>query len=130
MQELYEQDPKAFMDRMASKGEGGGCPFMSSKHYDPMNTEMEFGWNCRYKSRWDFLFQNRGRMTVKKFNRERKLFNRLPYPVKHSLFHPDDIKKLRDKPFSGLYYHFDKYKEDANKMYDEGKYFDAIDLWE
>lgn len=55
---------------------------------------------------------------------------RLPYPIKHTLFHPDDLKKLRDKPFSGLFFHFDKYKEDANKLYKEGEYFDALEFYE
>lgn len=50
--------------------------------------------------------------------------------MKHTLFHPDDLKKLREKPFSGLFFHFDKYKEDANKLYKEGEYFEAIDFYE
>jgi len=69
-------------------------------------------------------------MSWKKFRQERQLFDRLPYPMKHSLFHPDDLKKLRDKPFSGLFFNFDKYKEDANKQFKEGKYFDALELYE
>jgi hypothetical protein len=81
---------------------------------------MEFGWNCQYKSRWAFLLNHKGRMTTRRFLSERKLMERLPYPLKHTLFHPDDIKKLRDKPFSGLFFHFDKYKEEANKLFKEG----------
>lgn len=50
--------------------------------------------------------------------------------MKHSLFHPDDLKKLRDKPFSGLFFHFEKYKEDANKHFKEGDYFEALDFYE
>ena len=50
--------------------------------------------------------------------------------MKHSLFHPEDLKKLRDKPFSGLFFNFDKYKEEANKSYKEENYFEAIDLYE
>lgn len=50
--------------------------------------------------------------------------------MKHTLFHPDDLKKLRDKPFSGLYFHFDKYKEEANKLYKEGEYFEALEYYE
>lgn len=55
---------------------------------------------------------------------------RLPYPLKHTLFHPDDLKKLRDKPFSGLFFHFDKYKDDANKLFKEGEYFEALEFYE
>jgi tetratricopeptide (TPR) repeat protein len=69
-------------------------------------------------------------MTTRKYLAERKLMQKLPYPVKHSLFHPDDLKKLRDKPFSGLFFHFDKFKEEANKSFKEGQYFEAIDLYE
>jgi hypothetical protein len=54
----------------------------------------------------------------------------MPYPYIHTLFHPEDLKKLRDKPFSGLYYHFDKYREDGNKLYKEKEYFEAIDVYE
>jgi hypothetical protein len=50
--------------------------------------------------------------------------------LKHTLFHPDDLKKLRDKPFSGLFFHFDKYKEEANKHFKEGDYFDALEFYE
>jgi hypothetical protein len=50
--------------------------------------------------------------------------------MKHTLFHPDDLKKLREKPFSGLFFHFDKYKEEANKSFKEGEFFEAIDLYE
>ena len=56
--------------------------------------------------------------------------DRLPYPLKHTLFHPDDLKKLRDKPFSGLFFHFDKYKDEANKLYKEGEYFEAVEYYE
>ena len=50
--------------------------------------------------------------------------------MKHSLYHPENLKKLRDKPFSGLYFHFDKCKEEANKLFKEEKYFDAIEYYE
>ena len=55
---------------------------------------------------------------------------RLPWPMKHTLFHPDDLKKLRDKPFSGLFFHFDKFKEDGNKLYKEAEYFEALEYYE
>lgn len=50
--------------------------------------------------------------------------------MKHSLFHPDELKKLRDKPFSGLFFHFDKNKEEANKLFKEEEYFEAIEYYE
>lgn len=50
--------------------------------------------------------------------------------MKHSLFHPDDLKSLRDKPFSGLYFHFDKSKEEGNKLFKEEQYLDAIEIYE
>ena len=50
--------------------------------------------------------------------------------MKHTLFHPDDLKKLRQKPFSGLFFNFDKYKEEANKLYTEGDYFEALEYYE
>lgn len=120
------------MERMAKMQESGGgsCPMMSSKYFDPFNEKMEFGWNCHYKSRWAFLLNHKGRLTTRKFLLERKLMERLPYPMKHTLFHPDDLKKLRDKPFSGLFFHFDKYKEEANKLYKEGQYFEALEFYE
>ena len=119
------------MERMAKMQESGGsCPMMSAKYFDPFNEKMEFGWNCHYKSRWAFLLNHKGRLTTRKFLQERKLMERLPYPMKHTLFHPDDLKKLRDKPFSGLFFHFDKYKEEANKHYKEGEYFEALEYYE
>lgn len=78
------------------------------EYFDPMNEKHIAGYNTEYRSKWDFLLNHKGRMSTRKFNAERKLFNRLPYPLRHSLFHPDEIKKLRDKPFSGLFFHFDK----------------------
>lgn len=109
---------------------GGSCPVMASKYFDPFNEKFEFGWNCQYKSRWSFLLNHKGRMTTRRYFAERKLMERLPYPMKHTLFHPDDLKKLRDKPFSGLFFHFDKSKEEANKLYKEGDYFDALEYYE
>jgi hypothetical protein len=50
--------------------------------------------------------------------------------MKHSLFHPDDLKKLRDKPFSGLFFHFDKSKEEGNKLFKECEYFEALEYYE
>jgi len=50
--------------------------------------------------------------------------------IKHTLFHPNDIKELRDKPFSGLFFHFDKEKENANKLFKEKEYFQALDYYE
>lgn len=50
--------------------------------------------------------------------------------MKHTLFHPEDLKKLRDKPFSGLFYHFEKYKEEANKLFKDGEYFEALEFYE
>jgi hypothetical protein len=95
-----------------------------------MNCKFDYAYNCIYKSKWDFLINHKGRLSTRKFNVERKLFNRLPYPLRHSLFHPDDLKKLRDKPFSGLFFHFDKYKEEANKNFKEGEYLEALDFYE
>ena len=76
------------------------------------------------------MLNNKGRMSTRKYNNERKLFNRLPYPLKHTLYHPDDLKKLRDKPFSGLFFNFDKYKEEANKHFKDGEYNDALEYYE
>jgi len=103
---------------------------MGSKYYDPFNQQMEGGWNCLYKSRWAFLLENKGRLSSRRFKAERKLLNRVPTGLKHTLFHPDDLKKLREKPFSGLFFHFDKYKEEANKLFKEGEYFEAMDYYE
>jgi hypothetical protein len=103
---------------------------MSNKYFDPFNEKFDFGWNCNFKSRWAFLLNHKGRLTSRRYLSERKLMERLPYPIKHTLFHPDDLKKLRDKPFSGLFFHFDKYKEEANKHYKEAEYFEALEFYE
>lgn len=118
------------MAEMTEKNQGGSCPMMGSKYFDPFNEKFDFGYNCDYKSRWSFLMQHKGRMTTRKFLSQRKLLERIPSTMKHTLFHPDEIKKLRDKPFSGLFFHFDKYKDEANKHYKEGEYFEAIEYYE
>jgi hypothetical protein len=69
-------------------------------------------------------------MTTRRYLAERKLMEKLPAPMKHTLFHADDLKKLREKPFSGLFFHFDKYKEDGNKHFKEGEYFEALEYYE
>ena len=111
---------------------GGSCPVMSSKYFDPFNEEsLEYGYDAQFKSRWAFLLDHRGRLTNRKFRSLRKnLLDKLPTPMKHTLFHPDDLKKLRAKPFSGLFFNFDKYKEEANKLYSEANYFEAIEYYE
>jgi hypothetical protein len=40
------------------------------------------------------------------------------------------LKKLRQKPFSGLFFNFDKFKEDANKLYEEADYYEALEFYE
>ncbi len=95
---------------------------MGTKYFDPFNEDVEdkglaFGYDCAFKSRWAFLLENKGRLTTRKFKSQRKLLDSLPLALKHTLFHPDDLKKLRQKPFSGLFYNFDKFKEEANKLY-------------
>lgn len=69
-------------------------------------------------------------MTTRKFRAQRKLLDSLPTCLKHTLFHPDDLKKLRQKPFSGLFFNFDKQKEEANRIYGEGDYFEALEYYE
>ena len=103
---------------------------MGSKFFDPFNEKFDYGWNCQYKSRWGFILNHKGRLTTRRYLAERKLMERLPFPMKHTLFHPDDLKKLRDKPFSGLFFHFDKYKDEANKHYKEEEYFEALEYYE
>lgn len=130
---MYDQDPQAFFKRMASMGANGGgsCPVQAPKYFDPFNEEtLDPGYDCLYKSRWGFLLDNKGRLTSRKFRHGRKLLDRLPTCLKHTLFHPDDLKKLRAKPFSGLFFNFDKFKEEANKHYQEGDYFEALEYYE
>ena len=118
------------MAAMQANG-GGSCPVVASKYFDPFNEEqLEYGYECQYKSRWSFLLDHKGRMTTRKFKSQRKLMDHLPTCLKHTLFHPDDLKKLRTKPFSGLFFNFDKFKEDANKLYGEGEYFEALEFYE
>ena len=69
-------------------------------------------------------------MTARKFRHGRKLLEKLPTCLKHTLFHPEDLKKLRAKPFSGLFFNFDKFKEEANKYYAEGDFFEALEYYE
>lgn len=99
MQEMFENDPQAFMKRMAAmnqNGGGGSCPMMGAKYFDPFNEEtMDYGYECAFKSRWAFLLDHRGRLTTRKFRSQRLLLDRLPLAMKHTLFHPDDLKKLR-----------------------------------
>lgn len=43
---------------------GGSCPVMSAKYFDPFNEEkLEHGYPAAYKSKWSFLLDNRGRIT-------------------------------------------------------------------
>lgn len=132
MQDQFESDPQAFLKRMAAMQQNGGsCPVMSAKHFDPFNEEsLPFGYDCPYRSRWGFLLDHRGRLTQRKFRAQRKMLDRLPACMKHTLFLPDDLKKLRDKPFSGLFFNFDKHKEEANRLYGDGDYFEALEHYE
>ena len=58
-QEQFEDDPQGFMKRMAQmqqNGNGGSCPMMSSKYFDPFNEEtLQYGYDCVFKSRWAFI---------------------------------------------------------------------------
>ena len=71
MQDQFENDPQAFLKRMAAMSNGGGggsCPMMGTKYFDPFNEEsLEYGYDCAFKSRWAFLLEHKGRLTTRKF---------------------------------------------------------------
>jgi hypothetical protein len=84
------------MQAMQNNGAGGSCPMMGTKYFDPFNEEtLTPGYDCAFKSRWAFLLEHKGRLTARKFRSQRKLLDSLPLALKHTLFHPDDLKKLR-----------------------------------
>ena len=43
------------------------CP----EYFDPFNMKFEMGWNCPYKSKWSFIVDHKGRLSTKRFLRER-----------------------------------------------------------
>ena len=104
-----DQDPQELIERLAQmEDSGGSCPVMGGKYFDPFNMPFEPGYNCVYRSRWDFLLNFRGRLSDSRWKRERKTLNKMPTPLLHTLFYPDGLKKLRTKPFSGLFFNLDK----------------------
>ncbi len=131
------------MEMMANRpsSHGGTCPVMGvrkspsetnprAENFDPLNCVMKHGWNCSFRSRWSFIFANKGSLSLRKFHAATKKVRSLPLPLLHTLFASDEVKALRYKPFSGLFQHFEKIKEKANKAYNEKKYMDAIEIYE
>jgi hypothetical protein len=68
-------------------------------------------------------------MSKAEFMNKTEKIRKLPYHLKYTLFSTEEIKKLRQKEFAFIYFHFDEMKEKGNKMYKRGKFREAIDFY-
>jgi hypothetical protein len=91
---------------------------------------FEFGYNLRYKSRYDFLFNYRGKETRAEFNLKRKEFNKYPVFLKHTLLHPEGINKVRNADFGNAFFVFDDIKTEGNLYYEDQEFYTALEFYE
>ena len=68
-------------------------------------------------------------MSKSEFNEKTLKIRSYPYHLKYTLFSSDEIKKLRQKEFAFLYFHFDEYRSKGNKMYKRANFREAVNFY-
>ena len=89
----------------------------------------------KYLSRVDFLFNphiGRNRTKGHDLSEKKHYLNSLPWIIKQTLFLENDmLKALRDVPDVGyLIFVTDDTKIKGNRAYDQGNYYEALDIYE
>ncbi|CDW77840.1 UNKNOWN [Stylonychia lemnae] len=110
-----------------------GCPFFSKEITDPQGKNITQGYPLKYISKLDYLFSPQTPKQIREFKLEScEFLNSLPYVVKHSLFLDlDMMSKMRELADIGqLFFITDDTKIKGNKFYDQGKYYEALDVYE
>lgn len=97
---------------------------------EPNDDTFEFGYNLKYKSRYDFIFSFRGKDTRSEFLSKRKDFQKYPIFLKHTLLHPEGINKVRAADFGNAFFVFDDIKTEGNLYYEDHEYYTALDFYE
>lgn len=116
----------------------GACPYMGASRFlpnpveliEPSDETFNFGYNIRYKSQFDFVFNCRGRESRAEFRAKRKEFDRYPIFLKHTLIHPNDINKVRNADFGNAFFVFDDIKTEGNLYYEDQEYYTALKFYE
>ena len=96
---------------------------------DPQHKQFNFFYEIQLYGQYDFIFDFKGEMSKAEFMNKTEKIRKLPYHLKYTLFSTEEIKKLRQKEFAFIYFHFDEMKEKGNKMYKRGKFREAIDFY-
>lgn len=61
----------------------------------------------------------------------RRVFENYPIYLKHTLFHDEEmLKRIRKKDVVERFFAYDKYRERGNRLFNKGKYEEAIFLYE
>ena len=97
---------------------------------EPNDETFEFGYNLRYKSRYDFIFSYRGKDHKKEFLAKRTNFEKYPIFLKHTFMHPEGINKVRNADFGNAFFIFDDIKVEGNLYYEDKEYYTALDFYE
>jgi len=116
----------------------GSCPYMNTSMFlinlleliEPSDETFNFGYNIRYKSQFDFVFNCRGRGPRAEFRAKRKEFDRYPIFLKHTLTHHSDINKARNADFGNAFFVFDDIKTEGNLYYEDQEYYTALKYYE
>lgn len=61
---------------------------------------------------------------------KRKVFEKYPIFLKHTLLHPDQINKVRNADFGNAFFVFDDIKTEGNLYYEDKEYYTALDYYE
>jgi len=64
------------------------------------------------------------------FHEKRKIFERFPIFLKHSLLHGKDFDKVRNAAFANAFFVFDDIKQEGNLFYEDKDYYRALELYE
>ena len=121
------QIPKSINNTNSSKG-AGGCPFLNKNTFRDIETLILPHYELKnlifYP--YDFLFDLINYKTKDLINKSKKIRN-IPKFIRNTLFLNDEtIKRVRKMNFSQSFIVGEQLKENTEKIYKEGNYYEAL----
>jgi tetratricopeptide (TPR) repeat protein len=111
----------------------------SEKKRNPDLFQMNSGFNEPFVSKFNYYLSAnkidfsliRTKKGSQPITRSREIFNTYPSYLQHTLFYNgEDYKKVRSIECCSRFLPYEKLREKGNKLYNKGKYAEALDFYE
>ena len=118
-----------------------GCPFINNEVTDPEGRNLTYGFPLKYISKHEFLFDPNAALKLgslgtskrksKAPQKNMEFLNSLPWAIKHSLFLDEEsMARIRKLDFGNLFFAADDTKGKGNEAYEQGRYYEALQIYE